>query len=77
MKMHISNNGLYQLFVGLIITHVLFCHLLNYGVALIMNILSTELTQQLRTELAAVETLYRAFSEQNPDALTPTTLCQS
>ncbi|HAZ75466.1 MAG TPA: hypothetical protein DCX28_03220, partial [Enterobacteriaceae bacterium] len=32
-----------------------------------MNIPSTELTQQLRSELAAVETLYRAFSEQNPD----------
>lgn len=32
-----------------------------------MNIASTELTQQLRSELAAVETLYRAFSEQNPD----------
>lgn len=32
-----------------------------------MNIPSVELTQQLRTELAVVETLYRAFSEQRPD----------
>jgi predicted ester cyclase len=32
-----------------------------------MNTLSTDLTQQLRTELIAVQTLYRAFSEQNPD----------
>lgn len=28
---------------------------------------ATDFSQQLRTELAAVQTLYRAFSEQNPD----------
>ena len=32
-----------------------------------MNMPITELSQQLRTERIAVETLYRAFSEQNPD----------
>ena len=32
-----------------------------------MTILTTDLSQQLRTERTAVETLYRAFSEQNPD----------
>lgn len=32
-----------------------------------MNMPTTELSQQLRTERIAVETLYRAFSEQNPD----------
>ena len=33
----------------------------------IMTTLPTDLSQQLRAERTAVETLYRAFSEQNPD----------
>ena len=32
-----------------------------------MNMSTTDLSQQLRTERIAVETLYRAFSEQNPN----------
>lgn len=32
-----------------------------------MTIPTTDLSQQLRAELIAVQTLYRAFSEQNPD----------
>ncbi len=32
-----------------------------------MTMSTTALSHQLRTELTAVETLYRAFSEQNPD----------
>jgi steroid delta-isomerase-like uncharacterized protein len=32
-----------------------------------MNMPTKDLSQQLQTELAAVQTLYRAFSEQNPD----------
>ncbi|MBV7534657.1 ester cyclase [Duganella sp. sic0402] len=32
-----------------------------------MNISTTDLSAQLRAERIAVETLYRAFSEQNPD----------
>ena len=32
-----------------------------------MTIPTTDLSQQLRAELVAVQTLYRAFSEQNPD----------
>ncbi|SEO17439.1 Predicted ester cyclase [Duganella sp. CF517] len=32
-----------------------------------MTIATTDLSQQLRAELIAVQTLYRAFSEQNPD----------
>lgn len=32
-----------------------------------MNTSTTDLSQQLRAERIAVETLYRAFSEQNPD----------
>lgn len=32
-----------------------------------MNISSPDLSRQLRAERIAVETLYRAFSEQNPD----------
>lgn len=32
-----------------------------------MNMSITDFSQQLRTERIAVETLYRAFSEQNPD----------
>ena len=32
-----------------------------------MNISSPDLSRQLRAERTAVETLYRAFSEQNPD----------
>jgi predicted ester cyclase len=32
-----------------------------------MNMSKTDLSEQLRTERIAVETLYRAFSEQNPD----------
>ena len=32
-----------------------------------MNMSMTDQSQQLRTELIAVQTLYRAFSEQNPD----------
>ena len=32
-----------------------------------MNMTTTDLSRQLRSELAAVQTLYRAFSEQNPD----------
>jgi predicted ester cyclase len=32
-----------------------------------MHSSDTDLTRQLRTERAAVETLYRAFSEQHPD----------
>lgn len=32
-----------------------------------MTNITTDLQQQLRAERAAVETLYRAFSEQNPD----------
>ena len=33
----------------------------------LMNMSTTDLSQQLRTERIAVETLYRAFSEQNPN----------
>jgi len=32
-----------------------------------MNSSATDFSQQLHTELTAVQTLYRAFSEQNPD----------
>lgn len=32
-----------------------------------MNMATTDLSEQLRSELAAVQTLYRAFSERNPD----------
>ena len=34
-----------------------------------MNLLNSEITERLRIERLAVETLYRAFSEKNPDLI--------
>src|SRR5207237_445449 len=66
MKIHKTNSYIYRLFVGLIVPQRPHWELLNQPRPHIMNT-STDLSQQMRAERTAVETLYRAFSEQNPD----------